>query len=145
MYYWTKKAEEDYRKKYPNKPLRRKAGGEVIWEGKPLMAGTILDGYISRGWIKENDKVIKSHDKTCGGVKKLSQVEQRLRWYKLQKYLSMPGITLTELARKMGHKSTTPIVDFVFRYGKELAEKYGKLPYLRNMRRQYWIDVMESH
>lgn len=109
------------------------------------MAGTILDGYISRGWIKENDKVIKSHDKACGGVKKLSQIEQRLRWYKLQKYLSMPGITLTELARKMGHKSTTPVVDFVARYGKKLAEKYGKLPYLKNMRRQYWIDVMESH
>ena len=57
------------------------------------MAGTILDGYISRGWIKENDKVIKSHDKTCGGVKELSQIEQRLRWYKLQKYLSIPGYT----------------------------------------------------
>lgn len=145
MYCWTKKAEEDYRKKYPNKPLRRKAGGEVLWEGRPLMAGTILDGYISRGWIAQGDKVVKPSGNGRGGIKELSLVEQRLRWMKLQKNLSYPGVTLGELAKKMGYKSTTPVVDFVFRYGRSLAEKYGKLPYLKNMRRKFWIEVTESH
>lgn len=144
MYVWTTKAEEDFRIKYPQRPLLRKAGHEVIWEGKPLLAGTILDGYISRGWIAEDGKVKTLRDGyQAKSGKTLDVKEQRTRWRKLQKYLSMPGISLHEVATKMGYRSTTPIGDFVCIYGQRLSEKYGKLPYLRNIRKKYWLNVME--
>ena len=145
MYVWTKKAETDFRAKYPHRPLLRKAGHEVIWEGRPILAGTILDGYISRGWIAEDGKIKTLRDgcpvKTG---KTLDYREQRTRWQKLQKYLSIPGISLHEVATKMGYRSTTPIGDFVCKYGEQLAKKYGKLPYIRKIQKKYWLEVMEQ-
>lgn len=144
MFVWTQKAEDDFRAKYPRRPLLRKAGHEVIWEGQPLKTGSILDGYISRGWIAENGKIKRAAKPICNPAKTMPMREQVSKWKKLQKYLSQPKVSMREVAGKMGYRSTTPLGDFVTKYGVSLAAKYGKLPYVRNIKKKCLLTVMES-
>lgn len=143
MFVWTKKAEDDFRAKYPKRPLLRKEGHEVIWEGKPLGIGSIMDGYIARGWIAEDGKIKRAAKPVCNLGKVMPIKEQVSRWKKLQRYLSQPKVSMREVAVKMGYRSTTPLGDFVTKYGVDLAAKYGKLPYVRNIKKKSLLTVME--
>lgn len=143
MFVWTKKAEDDFRAKYPQKPLARKAGHEVIWEGQPLEKGSILDGYIARGWIAKNGKILREEKPNYNPGKVMPMREQVSKWKKLQKYLSQPKVSMREVAVRMGYRSTTPLGDFVTKYGVSLAAKYGKLPYVRNVKKKCLLTVME--
>ena len=52
-YLWSKKAEEDYRRRHPSareKDIRRKAGQEAKYDGKPVK-GEVLRAFRMRGWI----------------------------------------------------------------------------------------------
>jgi hypothetical protein len=150
MYVWTKKAETDYRAKYPHRKNERKAGGVIKWDGRVLEAGTILDGYIARGWVcKVNEQkkkvVLKIKEKKfrCGNV--LSETEKKMRWYKLIYFFHQPTAwTIETITNALGYSSRSMLSDFIKRHGKELAAKYGKLPYNKWLKASYWQEVMEA-
>lgn len=149
MFVWTKKAEEAYRAKYPHRKNERKAGTMVTWEGKELHAGTILDGYASRGWVDEVEpepvivEPVKSTPKKK--IHTLPNTEKRKRWYKLAYYFNQPApMSLEEIAKQMGYRSHHTLSDLVKNYGEEMVKKYGKLPYREGMKAPYWRKVMED-
>lgn len=151
MYVWTHKAENDFKAKYPGRKVTRIAGDTVTWEGKVLECGCILDGYIERGWVKNTEKEhcekakVKAKHVYRLPNNSMSAAERRRRWGKLLFVFNQPNVcSIQDAATAMGLKSATSINDFVSKYGKELALKYGRLPHLRGVKRSYWFDVMEA-
>lgn len=150
MFVWSKKAEQDYRTRHPHRKNERKAGSVIMWEGRELKAGTILDGYASRGWVYKmaaerphnKERLVTKGNK---GGHMLSNGEKRKRWYKLLYYFSQPGkLSLKAITEALGYKSHCVVSDFVKTYGEELAGKYGKLPYNEGLKSKFWKDVMEA-
>lgn len=145
MFVWTKKAEEAYRAKYPHRKNERKAGTMIMWEGKELHDGSILQGYYSRGWVEEAKKSEpKVKLKRTHKYHSMPDSEKRKRWYKLIFFFNQPNkLTLDYISKGMGYHSHNVISDFVKNYGEEMVAKYGKLPYREELRSLFWKNVME--
>lgn len=148
MYVWTKKAEADYRAKWPDSPCKRIAGREALYDGKKLTS-TDIPAYQERGWIKrvgEYQGGPMNRDERGNGL--LEDVK-RDRWKKLKiLFQRSSSTTLAEVSQKMGFSNKTSLSHFVETYGEELAEKYGRLPVpslsgCRKLKSQIWIRVME--
>ena len=148
MFVWTEKAEEAYRAKYPHRKNERKSGTVATWEGQELQSGTILQGYYSRGWVKEVEpepKPIIVKQKPSKEKNSLTESEKRKRWYKLIYYFNQPAPpSLDEIAKQMGYRSHHALSDLVKNYGEEMVKKYGKLPYREGMKAPYWRKTMEG-
>lgn len=138
---WTVKAERDYEKKHPGKKNLRKAGTAVMFDGKPVVVSmadnAIFRGYKERGWVK----VI--HEKGDGTIKRamsprpnncLSDEAREERWRQLQNYFgSEEKYSMKEITDFMGLTCTDTLKHFVVKYGKEMAARYGKLPYKKGL------------
>lgn len=147
MFVWTEQAEKDFCTKYPNRKNERRAGTVAMWDGRPLNAGTILEGYQERGWVCEvvNKKRKPKKKKSNNRRQALTSKEKRQRWGKLMYYFAQPSHpSVAEVARLMGFKSYIAINKFVDRHGEEMAAKYGKLPFVPGVKRDYWFKVMEA-
>ena len=152
MYVWTKKAEQDYRAKHPHRKNERKAGTEALWENKPLDR-TIVEGYAERGWICEvvNNVVkpvpVKKKKSSAGSVDGhcLTKAECRKRWRKMIKLFGAPNkYSIHDISLAIGLKSDSGMNGFIYKYGIELANKYGKLPYKEGLRMPIWEKIMEA-
>ncbi len=145
MFVWTEQAEKDFRKKYPHRKNERKAGTPAMWDGREIKAGTILEGYQERGWVCETETKQKPKRKTSNNRRsRLSAKEKRQRWGKLMFYFGQHPSSLEEVASWLGFQSGITINKFVARHGEELAEKYGKLPFMPGLKKDFWNKVMEA-
>ena len=141
----------DYRAKHPHRKNERKAGTKALWYGEEL-SQSFVESYAERGWICEivNDKPkpIEIKKKTMQGSVDghcLTKEEQRRRWRKMIKLFGAPNkYSLYDVAVALGLNSDSAISGFVYKYGIELANKYGKLPYKEGLRMPIWAKVMEA-
>ena len=155
MVVWTKKAEHDYRAKWPGKACARIAGEVATFEGKPLTKGSsAYSPYAMRGWLRDSaeEKPVKMlppektarYKATPQTMPKNMQVE---RWEKLKFWCkSCPNATLRFIANNIGLKNGQSISNFVANYGSSLAKEFGKLPRLngRGFRQGIWLEIMEQ-
>lgn len=149
MVLWTRKAENEYRRKYPHRENPRKAGTEVIWDGHRLTAGgSIFQAYKLRGWVR----VVAGERITMADVNRhtgrfnggLSTPEERAGRWKLMQECAQTSKSLPDLVNQLGLMNVDTIRGFCERHGEELAEKYGKLPCIPSCRgKKRWASIME--
>ena len=150
MYVWTKKAETDYRARYPHRKNERKEGTQALWEGKEL-SKSFVEGYAERGWIVEmvanKPKKIRLRKKAKASIDGygMTKEKKRRRWGQLMFWFGQPNhYTIEDISAKMKLRSSSTISAFIRNYGIELANKYGKLPYKEGLRMPIWAQVMEA-
>ena len=148
MFVWTEKAEKEYRARHPHRKNERQAGTVVMWEGRELQGGAILQGYASRGWVAyvESEPIEpKVKLKRTHKYHSMPNSEKSKRWHKLIFFFNQPNkLTLDYISKGMGYHSHNVISDFVKNYGEEMVAKYGKLPYREELRSLFWKKVMEG-
>lgn len=138
MIVWTKKAQNDWHKRYPYRKNDRIAGAVAMYDGKVIppikTESSIFSAFLARGWLE----VIKTPEEP---KEWLNEKERRRIWYKLyflieeqEKVRALPerlGLTQKEFAR------------YIERYSRDMAAQYGKLPYRSDMYRfQCWRRIM---
>jgi 3-oxoacyl-[acyl-carrier-protein] synthase III len=150
MYVWTKKAETDYRAKHPHRKNERKAGTKALWYGEEL-SNSFVEGYAERGWIVEmvanKPKKIKLKKKSKASIDGhgMTKEQKRKRWGQLMFWFGQPNkYSIDDIVEKLGLRSHGAVNSFVRKYGIELAQKYGKLPYKEGLRMPIWTQVMEA-
>ena len=146
---WTKKAEMDYRAKYPHRKNERKEGTRATWYGNEL-SKSFIEGYAERGWIvavvqnkPAKIKLQKKSEASMSGCK-MTIEQKHERWNRLKYYFGQPNNSIEDIAIKLGLRSHGSLNEFVRRYGPELAKSYGKLPYRCGLRMSAWAEVMEE-
>ena len=152
MVTWSKKAEEDYRKKYPHRENARLAGTPVKWEGRNIVrGGSIYTAYQMRGWLVDDDtSSVKMQDVNVltgrfnGGQS--TEEDRANRWKMMIHLVKQEHIkSLGQLCKRMGFLNTDSLSYFCRKYGDGLAEKYGKLPTIKSLvGREEWRNMMEA-
>jgi hypothetical protein len=150
-YVWTKQAEQDYREKWgPDRPCKRVAGQVVMYCGSTVVQTSILKAYAERGWVKQAEETPKADD--LRGLRSRvpsakEEAAQKARWQMMQKEFGRRGVkSLKDVAVRMGLYDYNILTIFVKAHGKELAAKYGKLPYFKRSQKwnDMWLSVMEA-
>ena len=162
MLVWTKKAEGDFRRKYPGRTCERIAGQAATWEGKALRKGSsVALGYRERGWVAEvpdpmpevNRIDMRGRNRRANdwstGVHGYDESVKKERWERLRFWFAQKNIkSLRQVALNMGFQRSNALTLFAKKYGQEMAERYGKLPNLsRRTPRQLsviWTRIMED-
>ncbi len=162
MLVWTKKAEDDFRRKHPGRPCERVAGQTATWEGKELRKGSsVALGYREHGWVAELPDPMpetrqidlrgrcKRANNWSTGVHGYDESVKKERWERLRFWFAQKSIrSLRQVAMNMGFQRSNALTLFAKKYGPEMAEKYGKLPNLsRRTPRQLsviWTRIMED-
>ena len=146
MYVWTKKGEDDYREKWPDKPCKRLAGQEIEYCGSTRVPGSIVEAYAQRGWVETAEPVVLETRGGKGRTKtKTDRVYER-RWKNLQSLLKLDGLkSIKDLAQRLGFCEGAALTNFVRRHGEELVSEYGKLPHFETRQElsDAWMRVME--
>ncbi|SDO85838.1 hypothetical protein [Selenomonas ruminantium] len=137
---WTEKAEQEYAARHPGKRNQRKAGTQVIYDGKPVAVSmsdsAVFRAYKARGWVrvlreKKHEYIgdLSPRPNNC-----LSDEAREERWRQLQNYFgSEEKYSMKEITDFMGLTCTDTLKHFVVKYGKEMAARYGKLPYKKGL------------
>ena len=75
----------------------------------------------------------------------LTKEECRKRWRKMIKLFGAPNkYSIRDISLAIGLKSDSGMNGFIYKYGIELANKYGKLPYKEGLRMPIWSKIMEA-
>jgi AraC-like DNA-binding protein len=139
---WTRKAEEDYRAKFPKRKNIRRAGTVAIYDGKPVeftrRDNSIFYAYNVRGWvetIKEPGDEPPKEEKAGNCVTDEAMKE---RWQMMQVLFgSRENYTLAEIANMAGMSCSDSMRRFTRVHGSEMMKKYGKLPYKKGLKGLY--------
>lgn len=141
---WTEKAEQEYATRHPGKRNQRKAGTQVIYDGKPVAVSmsdsAVFRAYKARGWVrvlreKKHEYIgeLSPRPNNC-----FSEEAKEERWKLLQVLFgSETDYSLGEIADQMGLACTDSIHYFVRKYGPEMVSKFGKLPYKKRLGATY--------
>lgn len=141
---WTEKAEQEYAARHPGKRNQRKAGTQVIYDGKPVAVSmsdsAVFRAYKARGWVrvlreKKHEYIgeLSPRPNNC-----FSEEAKEERWKLLQVLFgSETDYSLGEIADQMGLACTDSIHYFVRKYGPEMVSKFGKLPYKKRLGATY--------
>ncbi len=153
MITWTAKAEKDFREKWPGRTCERIAGQQATFQGEPIKTAghPAYKAYAMRGWLKNGGRVVKERNPEDVEWKvssqTLTEAEKCQRWETMRALIqTAPHIPLNILAVKTGLGSGTAIRQFCEKYGRELADRYGKLPRLRSIKYSMgiWAEIMEE-
>lgn len=139
---WTRKAEEDYRAKFPHRKNIRKAGTVAIYDGKPVeftrQDNSIFFAYNVRGWvetIKEPKDEARQEEKAGNCV---SDEAMKERWQMMQVLFGSPeNYTMVEIANMAGMSCSDTMRRFTKAHGSLMMKKYGMLPYKKGVNGLY--------
>lgn len=142
---WTEKAEQDFASRHPGKKNKRKAGTEVLYDGKTILVSmaenAVYRAYKLRGWVMT---VKTPEDERLATGAHITEDEKKERWRTLQElFASDQNYTLREMAAVMGYKSADVVSRLIHNHGEMLVKKYGALPYKACFARWY-SKYMES-
>ena len=143
MYVWTKEAEQHYRQRHPHRKNEWKAGTPALWYGKEL-SKSFVESYTERGWIAE---IVESKKEPAKPVERrmIKEEERGRKWKKLKELFGASNkYSMFDIAVELGYGSDSTVSGFVRKYGIELSQKYGKLPYKKGLKMKVWAEVMEA-
>ncbi|MBE6091930.1 MAG: hypothetical protein E7201_01945 [Selenomonas ruminantium] len=144
MIVWTKKAQNDWRARYPHRKNDRIAGAVAMYDGRVIppikTESSIFSAFLARGWLE----VIKTPEQKQAPAEPeewMTEKERRRIWYKLY-FLIEEQEKTRDLPERLG-LTKTEFNKYISRYGRDMAAKYGKLPYRPDMYRfQCWRRIM---
>ena len=145
MIVWTKKAEDDFKHKYPGRKVTRKAGEKALWDGIEVTKDRgLMHSFFLRGWIEENDSGKNPHCNNGNDISLLVDYDsfqsQRIetlkqncikraehRWLRILHFVKR-GFTAKQVAAEL-HITRTSLSKWVYKWRGYFADTYGDIKY----------------
>ena len=131
-YYWTKKAELDWRERHPEvknpKRFKRTAGTIATFSGEPLQTGEIQRTWKQKGWVVDDIKKVY-HTTAVQAYFNESKLraEEKTReqkWMILYDLIMVDNLTVGQAAKRIG-SNFNATYSFITEWQERLGSQLG--------------------